>query len=469
MDMAFDTILQTTVSASDADPNDRYRYSCLCCKEPVYVAASEQKVQVVHFRHHKGNNGKGDCENYIPQPGQSIRTPKSQGNNVSFYYDDAKKLFYLSLRFDEDEIQEHQSKNENLELRSSYISQPFYSCPIDFTHFSPSMTSYFPLKVYSDSYYVTFSTEEKRHGHKLFNGGKPIFLKVLGDVEPSFIAKRIQSYCLYTDTLYFMVLAEGEAPTPFIKLVEVIKQFHFNTMGRRFTGILLRFQRKNDDIEYYLNELGYRLETSETLCILWPPMARADDSFLSDTNTVYISSSFQLRPKGNTNALSHEIEQLSEGISCITRTGDILIHWKNADAIINPFHEQRSTIQLLPIVEKSETHFEIPDGMSYWILHRCGTHMLCSGAEIILSTGDKIVGYQQTYPLKQLVMPSESPLEGQALLENIQRNYKVSVPYDANELIGLKLSQVAIGYLSKCRETGFINRKVKELIESGVI
>ncbi len=469
MDMAFDTILQTTVSASDADPNDRYRYSCLCCKEPVYVAASEQKVQVVHFRHHKGNNGKEDCENYIPQPGQSIRTPKSQGNNVSFYYDDAKKLFYLSLRFGEDEIQEHQSKKENLELRSSYTSQPFYSCPIDFTHFSPSMTSHFPLEVYSDSYYVSFSTEGKRHGHKLFNGGKPIFLKVLGDVEPSFIAKRIQSNCLYTDTLYFMVLAEREVPTPFVKLVEVIKQFHFNTMGRSFTGILLQFQRKNDDIEYYLNELGYRLETSETLCILWPPMARTDDSFLSDTNTVYISSSFQLRPKGNTNALSREIEQFSEGISCITRTEDIRIHYKNAEAIINHFHERESTIQLLQIEQKSETHFEVPDSMSYWILHRRRTHMLRSGTEIILSTDDKVVGYQQTYPLKRVVMPSESPLEGQALLEDIQQNYKVCVPYDANELMGLELSHVAIEYLSNCKETGFINKKVKELIESGVI
>lgn len=266
-----------------------------------------------------------------------------------------------------------------------------------------------------------------------------------------------------------MVLAEGEIPISLLKLVEVTKQFHFNTMGHSFTGVLLRFKEKNDDIMYYLDELGYRLETAETLCVLWPPMARTDDSFFRNTTTIYVSSSFQLRPKGNTNASSHEIEQLAEGISCITRTEDIRIHYKNAEVIINHFHEQGSTIQLLQIEQKSETHFEIPDSMSYWVLHRRSTHMLRSGTEIILSTGDKIVGYQQTYPLKRVVMPSDSPLEGQALLENIQRNYKVSVPYDANELIGLKLSQVAIEYLSKCRETGFINRKVKELIESGVI
>ena len=468
MDMAFDTILQTAVLAVEADPNDKYRYLCLCCKEPVYVAAAEQKVQVVHFRHHKGNNGKENCENYIPQPGQSIRAPKSQGNNVSFYYDDAKKLFYLSLCFDEDEIQEHKSKSEHLELRASYMGQPFYICPIDFTYFSPNIASHFPLKEYSDSYYVSFQNGEKRHKYKLFNTGNPAFFKVLGDVESNFIAKCIQSNCLYTDTLYFMVFPEDEVLIPFLKLVEVIKQFHFNTMGRSFAGVLLQFQRKNDDIEYYLNELGYRLETSETLCILWPPMVRIDDSLFSDANEVYISTSFRLRPKSNTNASEHEIKQLPEGVACIARTEDIRIHYKNAEAIIRS-REQRTANQLLPIEQKSETHFKIPDSMSYWILHRCGTHMLCSGAEVVLLAGDKIVGYKQTYPLQRVVMPSEGPLEGQDLLKDIQQNYKVNIPYDADELMELELSQVAIEYLSKCKETGFINKKVKELIESGAI
>ena len=66
-------------------------------------------------------------------------------------------------------------------------------------------------------------------------------------------------------------------------------------------------------------------------------------------------------------------------------------------------------------------------------------------------------------------MSSEVPLEGQDLLKDIQQNYKVNIPYDADELMELELSQIAIEYLSKCKETGFINKKVKELIESGAI
>lgn len=49
---AFDTLLQTTVSANAAaanSDNEAFRYECLCCGEEVFLAAQDSIYKATHF------------------------------------------------------------------------------------------------------------------------------------------------------------------------------------------------------------------------------------------------------------------------------------------------------------------------------------------------------------------------------------------------------------------------------------
>ena len=86
---AFDTILQTVVTADSAainGDNEAFRYECLCCGEDVYLAAQDSKYMATHFRHRSGNNDK-DCELYLGQCGviQTSKNRRNKQERVEFY------------------------------------------------------------------------------------------------------------------------------------------------------------------------------------------------------------------------------------------------------------------------------------------------------------------------------------------------------------------------------------------------
>lgn len=111
---AFDTLLQTTVSANAAaanSDNEAFRYECLCCGEEVFLAAQDSIYKATHFRHRSGNNDK-DCELYLGQYSVSPSSPlkrNKKANRVEFYYNNIHKGFYVSFRFSEAEIAAYES------------------------------------------------------------------------------------------------------------------------------------------------------------------------------------------------------------------------------------------------------------------------------------------------------------------------------------------------------------------------
>lgn len=469
MDKAYDSILQTIVSAADADPTDQFRYTCLCCKELVSVASPEQRVQVVHFRHHHGNNGTAECENYKPQPGQSVVGLQPQRDNVAFYYDNAKKFFAISLSLNEEEIQQCGQGRVCFELRSSYADSPFYRCPIDFLHFSAGRPILIPISQYSWTYCCSFSADGKKRHYSLFKKGRPTFFKVLGDADADFTAKQVSSGCLYTEITYFVVFVGDRVLPNFPASIKIMEQIRFQTLGKHFVGFLLQFTGKDVDTDYYLNQMGYHLETAESLSVIWPPMPQIDERYISDSESIFVLSSFCLRAKGNTNAEEREIMSIGGGISRISRSGEIRIHYKNADTTVQM--ETASPIEFRPLCveEDSKNRFTVPDGQGIYVLHQKGTHLLKSGQEATLSEGDSVALYWHTYILQRIHFQADVFLSGTDLLDDILRNYKAHIPFSIAQFEGLELSPVAEEYLSVCEETGIINRAAAELIERGVI
>lgn len=112
MQTAFDTLLQTVVTADSAavnGDNEAFRYECLCCGEEVFLAAQDSIYKATHFKHRRGNNDK-DCELYLGQYGiiQVSYNRKNKQERVEFYYNNTTKCFIVSFNFSEDEISEYE-------------------------------------------------------------------------------------------------------------------------------------------------------------------------------------------------------------------------------------------------------------------------------------------------------------------------------------------------------------------------
>ena len=88
MQKAFDTLLQTVVTAESAainSDNETFRYECLHCGEEVFLAAQDSVYKATHFRHRSGNNDK-DCDFYLSQFGtiQSSYNRRNKQERVEF-------------------------------------------------------------------------------------------------------------------------------------------------------------------------------------------------------------------------------------------------------------------------------------------------------------------------------------------------------------------------------------------------
>lgn len=220
---AFDTLLQTSVSANAAaanSDNEVFRYECLCCGEEVRLAAQDSKATTTHFRHRSGNNDKA-CELYLGQYGM-IRSSPSQRNKkqdrVEFYYQSVHKAFYVSFRFSEAEITAYENLGACLEVRSSRTLNPFFTQKINHTNFHDDSPEEFILDTYADPYYISNTLNNIKREYNLFSNIGPTFFKVQGE-DADFSAKFIKSKSLYTNIKYF--IAWPGQNTAQIKLAKV--------------------------------------------------------------------------------------------------------------------------------------------------------------------------------------------------------------------------------------------------------
>lgn len=177
---AFDTLLQTAVSANAAaanSDNEAFRYECLCCGEEVFLAAQDSVHKATHFRHRSGNNDK-DCELYLGQygvsPSSHLKRNKKQ-DRVEFYYHNIHKSFYVSFRFSEAEIVAYESLGVCLEVRASRSLRPFLSQEINHTNFHDDSPEKYMLEMYASPYYISNTQNNIKREYSLFGTTGPTF------------------------------------------------------------------------------------------------------------------------------------------------------------------------------------------------------------------------------------------------------------------------------------------------------
>ncbi len=469
---AFDTLLQTAVSANIAaanSDNEAFRYECLCCGEEVFLAAQDSVHKATHFRHRSGNNDK-DCELYLGQYGMVPSSPSTKNkrqDRVEFYYQHIHKAFYMSFRFNADEISAYETAGTSIEVRSSRHQSPFFTKMINHTNFIDDTPEKFMIEQYATPYYISNTSNNIKREYNLFGSIGPTFFKIQGE-EDDFTAKNIKSMSLYTNVKYF--IAWPRQNTAQIKLknypdVKIDEMLQFKTMGNcTVWALVATFTNKNPQIDSLLQSWGYNLNISEELSLLWPPAFESEDMFIVSAKTAYVFSSFALQASGNTNISSNAIHKVDDYVTKIDIQDKIKILKKNVEMTISSmkFPSEEKALEAQYIFASK---FIVPTEGVFYHYFSGGVERLLPGQIIFLTDMSFVVEYRGNYKHKIIMIPKSTDLPLSEQIRKALLYYRVSIPY--NKFIEDCRTEDTAEYLDKSREEGYINKAVKTIIMEG--
>ena len=480
MRKAYDTFLLTEVSAelaARAGSFEPYRYECAHCGEEVRLAAVDSSSIIPHFRHRSGNSDV-ECELYLGQYGAfstDARLRKSRNERAEFYFDSNTKLFYLGLRFSEDEISAYEQLSATFELRVASQMQPFYKTQINGKNFVADEQRLIPLEKFSHCYFLSNTLNGIKRKYDVFNNiakNAATFFKIqTGD--SGYRAKLVRSSVLYTNTPYFMAIATLSShwhPTD-MRLpdeISVESTFNFETMGRKILGKIVDITSKTAQIDSLLSSWGYQLEASETLTLLWPPAVSAEDTLLIDSHNAYLYSTFELQPHGNINVRSEDINKVVTGITIVTVNPRVKVYKKNAELVLESYERESDDFSLLPVTRTTKHEYQAEDGAAF-VFNSSGVMQLTQGSITLMTPGSTVNHYTNGYLDGVVDPPKRSVLTGEELLQDSLMFYKRTEPFNWGDFEQLDLSPIALQYIESCKKTGLINCAAKSLIKEGQI
>lgn len=479
MRKAYDTILSDYVDADtvakggDFEP---YRYECACCWEEVRLCAADSKNQATHFRHRSGNNYV-ECENYLGNRSAIISNALSRNarDKIEFYFSNATKLFSIGVKFSGEEIAAYERSGESFQVRNAFAAKPAISIPITSSRFLPDISEHIPMSEFSWEYYVSSTNDSKRRKYEMFRkDGRgylyPTFFKIQNEGDSdNFQAKLVRTDTLYTNTPYLIMFSYSYHTLSFqndVKVGEVIK---FKTMGRDFAGVVVTFTKKTARIEQQLHAWKYKLESNETLSLLWPPSSQVDGIISIGTEYAFIFSSFALQAHGNTNVHSGGIVNLGDGISKIAINNRTKIYKKNTELVLDKHEDAMTEFDVLTVSQTTAKNYVAPDDGAY-LFNRSGVFQMSKGMSTPLSTESAVRHYSCSYLDDIVTAPDNAnKVNGANLIHDILMYYKRTEVFNWSDYESLDLSSDALKYIDTCEKTGLINSAAKRHIEEGRI
>lgn len=477
---AYDTFLLSEVSAdlaSKAGSFEPYRYECAHCGEEVRLAAADSNCMVPHFRHRNGNSDV-ECEYYLGQNGlisTDAHSRKSKNERAEFYFDSNIKMFFLGLRFSADEISIYEQQDAYFELRIACQAGPFFRTSINSRKFAGDIQQLIPLEKFSYQYFLSNTLNDVKRKYEVFSNignNKPTFFKIqVGDGGNK--AKLVRGKVLYTNVSYFVAYKHinkyfSPLDILFNEEVEVEDSFEFETMGEKFTGKILKIKSITDVNVAVLQSWDYKLETSETLTILWPPSVSHDDTVTINTNKVYLYSTFELQAHGNINIHSKDISKISERLSEITIQSRIKVYKKNTELLLEMIERKSDEYMANPVIREVLKKYIVTKDDTY-LFNRLGVSKLSRGMSLIMPPKSEVRHYYCGY-LDEVVTPVVIPvLSGDNLIQEALKYYKRTEVFNLTDFDSLDLSQTAFQYFKLCGKSGEINSAVKYFIEEGRI
>lgn len=478
MRKAYDTFLQSEVSAdlaAKAGGSEPYRYECAHCGEEVRLAAVGSVSMISHFRHRSGNSDV-ECEHYLGQYGAistDARSRKSKNERAEFYFDNTTKMFFLGLRFSDEEITSYEQLDATFELRTATQVPPVCSMKINNMNFDPNIQTMIPIESFSYNYFLSNTLSNIKRKYEVFknNNNAPTFFKIQTN-DSNYRAKLVRSSVLYTDISYFVVFQRSywsplDSSIP--SEITIDSSFNFETMGKRFLGKVLTIKTKTAQIDALINSWGYQLEASETLTLLWPPASIAEDITIINSNYAYIYSTFELQAHGNINVHSEDINIVSNGITRVSINSQTKIYKKNAELVIDHCSLPAKAFDVVPISKEIANKYVVTDETPCFLFNRSGVGPLSKGMTIYLTPKSEIRNYLFGYFSGCIVPESHSVKSSEDLLKDIFVYYKGMEQFKIDEFDSLELSQTALQYIEDCKKVGKINSAARRFIKEGRI
>lgn len=441
---AFDTVFQKVVDAriiaktSYTMSDEGVRYQCLCCGEEVYLAAANSTEKTPHFRHRKGNNDI-ECERYLGQPGaiEEYAALRRENNktHVAFFFNKNQMTFEIGLVLTDEEIDTYCQNQRKLCLYTKYCTLPFLNIPISRGVLRSNELNYYTITEYSNDYYVSLEGDPLKFSYpEIIKKGYKINIYRINKQDEHY--KKNMSGLIYTDVEYVAISESKMNVKELVGLygIEVVKdESNFVTMGRAFYVVEFVVRKENYEIKRYFQKHGYKIETSESLEILWPPMYSTDTTLVTTADTIYVSSSFRLIPHGNINIVGDKIEE-DGGVYKISIDTRTIINEKNIDVLIVKnnvlCHDYSGKEPELIYLNK----FNVPNDYDYFLFSKDGCVRLISGSNVsdeaaIASFFEGLTGKEYDKCI---------PLFGKK--EDIKKEFRVVT--DAKALVAVGTSQV---------------------------
>lgn len=464
---AYDTFLQEIVNADVANgkaSNEYYRYVCIHCGETVGLAAKNSYSMVAHFRHRHGNNDV-ECEEYLGKYGTLARKKYDRKDKVEFYFNDHTKCFYFGIKYDENEIAEGEAQGAQLKIKANKFIKPFYTQEINSRNFIPNELRRILVASFSKVYYICDSRQPEEKPYMFFRENFPIVFKVLGSDLSDFDARLISSERLYTNTHYVIMSVGNNIAQNRIKRIEEIsveRNFDFDSMNQHMWAAVFCIKKKTGEVEKFFSEYGYTVDTLEEITLLWPPGYQNEDIYVVESDDVYLESSFVLQAHGNINVNDEDILWTCGNVTKLAIKGQAKIKKDNAD------------LKIIKAAEKQEYNknsfemcyvkvFTVPEENKCYLFSITGVRLLEIGEKIVLTPNSYVCEYSSGHLVRIWRAENILPLQGENLLNDILKHYKVEQSYIHMDITGL--SGVASKYIKRCEDTGTINSLVKKYIE----
>lgn len=479
MNKAYDAVFQIEVDAEDIAKTsyhtvgNRFRYQCLCCGEEVYLAAADSIIKAPHFRHRRGNNDI-DCERYLGQPGSvehymSIR--KQAKEHIGFCFNIEQKTFECSVAFETHEIEEFSKESRKLSLYSKYYSQPFLSVPINRGNLIPDVANFFTITDYANDYYVSIDSGDAKIKYTdiINRNGR---LNIYRVNQSNYHYKRIASSVLYTKYSYIAISEEKDTVNELTSLMNIESEdvaSTFITLGRRFYAVQFRIQSLDYNVKLFFQKHGFNLEISESILILWPPMYSRDSLLVSESDCIYVSSSFDLVPHGNVDSNTISVDRVEGDIFEVTFADKVAICEKNVECRI--VKEKR-----MPVQETSPNihityadKYLVSEIYDYYMFDKNGCNRLNAGSKVYLSKSDRIVGYKNGHIKEYVFAKPEEPIDKKILIDDIIKYHPKSELFDPDDFMDIETDEIVLSYIESCYRSGQINTVVKQYIKEKLI
>jgi len=470
MDKAYDTIIQSKVTAEKAAKNGNHeanRYTCLYCHEEVILAAGV--IVAPYFKHRSGNNNK-ECDDYVRTCGESSTDLPFQYSKADFYFNKDKKIFSLELCFSNDEIIVYEQDNAAFELRTPNSEQAFSTILINKKNFIADIPTPIHLKIFSYNYFLSDTLYCKNNECKVFKAwSRPTIFKMQGNDGNKM--KLDRSTVLYTEVFYCFIFQHQHITLQSIISLDGIQAEEpliFETMGEKFLGIPLTIVNRTDQAVRALEGWGYKLETSETLTLLWPPANQVNGISLIDTETVFLFSSFELKKSEKINVYPTDIIKISNNLSRVRIKSKVYITNRNSEIIIDKNKHTSHAFDNITIVKESTNKYTVPNDDTYFLYSRLGIKRLSKGQSVYLTPQSEIRHFFFGYLVGCIYPEKQKELTGELLLSDMLNHYKRKEKFYESMFDFNALTETASRYIiTECKTTGFINPVVKQFIIEG--